>query len=224
MENESSYFVKSTLAETIGKLVSKNKDKKERKIIIQRLKQLTWSRSFQNIVSTGAINGLSYFANETDKNIKEKIVNFILDKTTEQNDYFTRSTAIRNLPKFIKISSEDDTDIKNLNFKIFFKIINLMNDEHRKVKINAINAIIDKNNKIMLPDVRVIYLISILRYISHYDVDGFVRKVARKGLRVVNSWIEEYLKQPSLNLIHDEKELDIEEICKNIKLIQNTFK
>lgn len=227
VKNESSYFVKSTLAETIGKIVSKNKDKKEKKIAIQILKQLTLSTSFQNIVATGAINGLSYFSNETDVKITEKIINFMLDKTNKENDYFTRSAAIKNLSKFIRIKFEDNLDVKNLNFKIFFRLLKLTSNERRKIKIDAINAIVNKNLKIMLPDIRIIYLISVLKYISTHDIDGFVRNTARKGLKIVNSWIEEYLKQPiMIDSNHDRKEVNtnVKEIFQNIKIIQDNFK
>ena len=76
----------------------------------------------------------------------------------------------------------------------------------------------------MLPEIIFIYLISILRHIYHHDVDGFIKKMVRKNVMIVNSLIGEYLKQPSLNVNHDEKELDIGEICKNIEVINNTFK
>ena len=66
------------------------------------------SKTFQNLLAQGAINGLKEFSK--DKNIgitnMKNITNFLIEKTGQKNDYFIRFTATSALGKFL--STEND--------------------------------------------------------------------------------------------------------------------
>ena len=69
------------------------------------------TKTFQNLLAQGAINGLKEFSK--DKNIDisdvDNIANFLIEKTLEKNDYYIRSTATSALGKFL-VSKNEETN------------------------------------------------------------------------------------------------------------------
>src|SRR5215203_2626025 len=136
-KNES-YFVRSNAATVIGKSIKEDRiswsfiDNVDKESIISQLKDIVrTSKSFRNVVASGAINGLKELSKDKNKDIVVDIANFLIENTSSENEYFKRLAATSALSKFIH--TRDDNDVKNTNLqqmnrKVFNKILELLND------------------------------------------------------------------------------------------------
>jgi aminopeptidase N len=191
--HQRSDFIKSAAATAIGKS-SKNSPlniKKDR-IVPLLMKLVNSNHTFQNIVATGAINGLKEFSNDNDKNIIMDIADFLIESTKNDKEYFIRSTAISALGKFLYIKKPHE-----INQKVFDQLLELLKDKRRKIKINACNALADDNAKFTtMRDPRVIQAMNALIDVAQYDIDGFVRREAETSLGTIREWMNEWSIKP----------------------------
>ena len=192
---DESYYVESSAATAIGKC-GRNLpiSEKQRKLeIVQILMDLVNnSKTFQNLLAQGAINGLKEFSK--DKNIEftniEKITKFLIKKTGQKNDYFIRFTATSALGKFL--STEND----KTNKQVFDCLKQLLKDNRQRVKNNAWTALADTDAKMTDPNERIIDSINELAWVAGHDLDGFVRRVAEDSLNIIRSWLKEWSDEP----------------------------
>jgi len=192
---DESYYVESSAATAIGKCgrnlpISENQRKLE---IVQMLMDLVNnSKTFQNILAQGAINGLKEFSK--DKNIGitniDKLINFLIEKTTQKNDYFIRYTATSALGKFLA-TENDET-----NRQVFDSLKQLLKDNRQRVKNNACTALADPDAKMTDPNERIIGSINELAWVAGHDLDGFVRRVAEDSLNIIRNWLKEWTDKP----------------------------
>jgi len=192
---DESYYVESSAATAIGKCGRNlSISEKHRKLeIVQLLINLVNnSKTFQNLLAQGAINGLKEFSK--DKNIEftdvKKIINFLIEKTAQKNDYFIRFTATSALGKFL--STEND----ETNRQVFDCLKELLKDKRQRVKNNACTALADPDAKITDPNERIITSINELAWVAGHDLDGFVRRVAEDSLNIIRSWLKEWTDKP----------------------------
>ena len=62
--------------------------------IVDRLKNLVDNtKTFQNLLAQGAINGLKEFSKDNNMSVTDidKIANFLIEKTGDKNEYYIRS-------------------------------------------------------------------------------------------------------------------------------------
>ena len=192
---DESYYVESSAATAIGKCgrnlpISEKQKKLE---IVQMLMDLVNnSKTFQNILAQGAINGLKEFSK--DKNIGiiniDKLTNFLIGKTTQKNDYFIRYTATSALGKFLA-TENDET-----NRQVFDSLKQLLKDNRQRVKNNACTALADPDAKMTDPNERIISSLNELAWVAGHDLDGFVRRVAEDSLNIIRNWLKEWIDKP----------------------------
>ena len=107
---DESYFVESQAATAIGKCsknlpTSANSRKTE---IIDKLKDLVeTTKTFQNLLAQGAINGLKEFLKDENMDFVNDIANFLIEKSEEKNEYYIRSAATSALGKFLVTKNEE---------------------------------------------------------------------------------------------------------------------
>ena len=136
---------------------------------------------------------------DKNKDIVVDIANFLIENTSSENEYFKRLAATSALSKFIH--TRDDNDVKNTNLqqmnrKVFNKILELLNDSRRKVKINACKALVDRDAKPSTTDASIFEAISALIHVGEHDVDGFVRREAERCANIMREWIREWSSKP----------------------------
>jgi hypothetical protein len=119
---DENHFIQSDTATAIGKSCKNMpvSDKQKTDTIVRTLEEIiTNPPTFQNIVAQGAINGLRELNKCDDAKIVVDIANFLMEKTSHDNEYFIRVSATAALGKFLKtddkvnISNKDKDDIAN---------------------------------------------------------------------------------------------------------------
>ena len=194
---EESDFVKSAAANAIGKSSMNLSSKiKMQRIIPSLMKLINHDNTFQNIVATGAINGLKELSNDINKNIVTDIADFLVNNTEYYNEYFIRSTATSALGKFLYLKNTNKNS-NNFNQKVFDQLLKLLKDRRRKIKINACTALADDNSKFSTTiDPKIIQVINALIDVAQYDIDGFVRRRAETSLNIIRERINEWSAKP----------------------------
>src|SRR5918993_1353197 len=144
---------------------------KMQRIIPSLMKLINHDNTFQNIVATGAINGLKELSNDINKNIVTDIADFLVNNTEYYNEYFIRSTATSALGKFLYLKNTNKNS-NNFNQKVFDQLLKLLKDRRRKIKINACTDV------------------------AQYDIDGFVRRRAETSLNILRERINEWSAKP----------------------------
>ncbi|MGH9987906.1 MAG: HEAT repeat domain-containing protein, partial [Nitrososphaeraceae archaeon] len=197
-------FVRSAAATAIG-MSSKNmpSDVKKSKIIplLKRLVETTGT--FQNVLATGAIDGLKVLYNDIDKDIIINVADFLIENTLSTRDYFIRLSATSALGKFLSTKSlEKDLRIDETNERVLRQLLVLLNDKRRKIKLNACSSLADEDAKFTnMPNKSTYEVIDALKYLAEHDIDGFVRRRAETSLNVLRKWIKEWsTKTPTLEL------------------------
>ena len=193
--DEESYFVEYEAATAIGKCgrnlpISENQRKME--IVHKLINLVDNTKTFQNLLAQGAINGLKEFPKDENMNTKnvDEIANFLIEKTGDKNEYYIRSTATSALGKFLVTKNE------KTNQRVFDCLKQLLKDKRQRVKINACTALADSDAKISKPDVRVIDSINELIWVAGHDLDGFVRRPAEDSVNIIREWIKEWAEKP----------------------------
>ena len=161
--------------------------------IIGKLKELVGStNTFQNLLAQGAIDGLKEFSK--DKYIHpaevDKIADFLLGKSADENEYFIKLTATSALGKFLNTKNEET------NQRVFNRLIELLKDNRQRVKENACTALADPDAKPSKPNPRQISSINELILVAERDLDAFVRRVAEDSLHIIKGWIKEWAEKP----------------------------
>ncbi len=194
---EKSDFVKSAAATAIGKSSRNSSSKiKTQRIIPTLMKLINHDNTFQNIVATGAINGLKELSNDINKNIVTGIAEFLVNHTEDNNKYFIRSTATSALGKFLYLK-DNNKNSNDFNQKVFDQLLKLLNDRRRKIKINACTALADDNAKFSTTiDPKILQIINALIDVAQYDIDGFVRRRAETSLNIIRERINEWSAKP----------------------------
>jgi aminopeptidase N len=196
-------FIKSAAVAAIGKSC-KTASSQEKKRIMLFLKEIVNSSdSFQSVVATGALDGLGELSSERNVDNKEiylEVGNFILQNTSASKDYFIRAKSSKLLGKFLINKMEStDSDIVNLNQRIFDRLRDLLKDERRKIKMNACEALSDEDAKFTkFPDKITYESIQILVELAREDLDGFVRRKAETSANHIREWIHSWSGTPLL--------------------------
>jgi len=209
---DESYFVESSAATAIGKCsrnlpISENQRKME---IVQMLINLVnTSKTFQNLLAQGAINGLKEFSKDKYMDVTDvvKIANFLIEKTTQKNEYFIRLTSTAALGKFLS-TKNDET-----NKQVFVCLKQLLKDKRQKVKNNACTALADPDAKMTDPSERITSSINEIAWVAGHDLDGFVRRVAEDSLNIIRKWLKEWTDTPpKIDVKMRDKEMENESI------------
>jgi aminopeptidase N len=158
------------------------------------------SESFQSVIATGALDGLSEMTKDEGKSkeIYVEVANFLLQNTSNSKDYFLRAKSTRLLGKLLtnKFDSADD-EIVEFNQKIFYRLRELTKDERRKIKMNACEALSDDEAKfIKIPGNITFESIQILVEVAKEDLDGFVRRKAETSANRIREWIHKWSSSP----------------------------
>ncbi|HZT35717.1 MAG TPA: M1 family aminopeptidase, partial [Nitrososphaera sp.] len=148
---DESYFVESEAATAIGK----TRDSRAIAILEKALE----SRTFQNIVAQGAINGLKEFPDE------KEIGRLLAEKSRYGNHHRIREAATFALGKFL------DTDAT-----IIDHLTDLLRDKWFRVRINACRALADAECFKAIPD---------LQTVADNDLDHRVRRVAEECIAII---------------------------------------
>lgn len=195
-------FIKSVSANSLGKSSSKASNQ-EKKRIMQTLKEIIdTSESFQSIAATGALEGLYDLSNDNDlediKQIYLDVAKYLLENTNSSKDYFIRAKSTRLLGKFLANKFDvTDSDIVEINQRVFNRLMDLLRDERRKIKMNACEALSDKDAKFTkFPDMRTHESIQLLVEIAKEDLDGFVRRKAETSANRIREWIHNWSSRP----------------------------
>jgi len=140
---DESYFVEREAATAIGKCgrdLPPSENSKKKIEIVDRLKNLVDNtKTFQNLLAQGAINGLKEFSKDNYMSIADidKIANFLIEKTGDENEYYIRLTSTSALGKFLVTKSEQT------NQRVFDCLKRLLKDKRQRVKVNACTALAD---------------------------------------------------------------------------------
>jgi aminopeptidase N len=215
-QNETSYFVRASIATAIGKsskngTLSLSIDNIKKMKVVSQLKEIVkTSQSFRNVIATGAIEGLKELSKDKDEDIVVDIANFLIENTNSKNDYFKRLAATSALSKFLRNTNDsgrdDDDDegnakLQEMNRKVFDQLLRLLKDKRRLVKINACKALADNESKPSRPDVKLFESLEELVYVAEHDLDGFIRREAERSANIIREWINEWSAKPSTLLI-----------------------
>jgi aminopeptidase N len=194
-------FIKSAAAIALGKSCRKasNQEKKRISLILQEI--INTSDSFQSIIATGALDGLvelSREGNSDDKEIYLEVANFVLLNTLESRDYFIRAKSCMLLGKFLTSKIEpSDSEIVDVNQKVFYRLRDLLKDERRKIKMNACEALSDEDAKFTkFPEKFTFESMHILIEIARDDLDRFVRRKAETSANHIREWIHSWSSNP----------------------------
>jgi len=205
---DENHFIQSDTATAIGKSCKNMSvsDKQKTETIVRKLEEIiTGPSTFQNIVAQGAINGLREFYKCDDVKIMVDIANFLMEKTSHENEYFIRVSATAALGKFLKtddkgnMSNEDKDDnaaAKKMNQKVFDCLVSLLHDERQRVKMNACASLEDTDAKPSKLDSRLMQSIESLVDVAEHDLDGFVRSQSERSANVIREWIKELASNP----------------------------
>ncbi|HEU5120519.1 MAG TPA: M1 family metallopeptidase, partial [Candidatus Nitrosocosmicus sp.] len=115
-------FIKSVAATALGKSAKKASDLDKKRIMLLLKEIINTSNSFQSVVATGALDGLSELShdkNHDDDNNEEiylEVANFLLQNTSITKDYFIRAKSARLLGKFLANKfAATNSDIIDMN-------------------------------------------------------------------------------------------------------------
>ena len=198
---DESNFVRSSAATALGKSSKEVEEVKNKFQVISLLKNLVeGTETFQNVLATGALEGLKELATDKDNQIRIEVANFFLENTLESKDYFVRAQATSNLAKFL-VSKNDtvDADTSAMHQAVFNRLKDLLRDDRRKIKINACSALADKDGRFhTIPDKRTYETIQVLIDVAKNDMDGFVRRKAEHSANIVREWIHTWASKPLL--------------------------
>ena len=152
---DESYYVESGAATAIGKCgknLPPSENAKKMEIVNKLINLVDSTKTFQNLLSQGAINGLKEFSKDKNMSVTDvdKIANFLIDKTGDKNEYYIRLAATSALGKFLATKNED------INQRVFSCLKQLLKDKRQRVKNNACTALADPDAKLSEPDARVI--------------------------------------------------------------------
>lgn len=148
---DSSYFVESEAALALGK----SRDRRAPPLLIKALE----TRSFQNIVAQGAINGLKEFGEN------KEIADLLVSKSEYGNHHRVREAATFALGRFAEA-----------NPGVFLQLVNLLTDRWFRVRINACRALAEAGLVKAIPQ---------LAAVSERDPDHRVRRVAEECILVI---------------------------------------
>jgi aminopeptidase N len=169
--------------------------------IISLLKNLVdGTNTFQSVLATGALEGLTESTTDRDNETRIEIAHFFLENTLVSKDYFVRAQATLNLAKFL-VNKNDTSDagIGDMNQSVFNRLKQLLRDDRRKIKINACSALADEDSKFhTIPDKRTYETIEVLIDVAKNDLDGFVRRKAEHSANTVREWIKDWASKPLL--------------------------
>jgi aminopeptidase N len=204
-------FLKSAAATAIGKsskrMSSSSPSDKKNRVVIPLLKNLALStNTFQNVVATGAIDGLKELSyKDGDEAAVSDIADFLIENTGDEKDYFIRSKATSALGKFLCNNNNNrkkNTKTENFNQRVFSRLIELLRDNRRRIKINACLALADADAKFdSAPDRRIYESLDALIYVAEHDIDGFVRRNAEASVNVLREWVKEWSsKAPTIDI------------------------
>jgi aminopeptidase N len=206
-------FIKSAAAVAIGKSSkrilspSPSSPSDKKRLVIPLLKNLAQSaNTFQNVVATGAIDGLKELASKNgDEAVVLDIADFLIENTFIDKDYFIRSKATSALGKFLCTNCNNkkaSLKMDNLNQRVFSRLMELLKDNRRRIKINACLALADDDAKFdSAPDMRIFDSIDALIYVAEHDLDGFVRRNAEASVNVLREWVKEWSsKAPTIGI------------------------
>jgi aminopeptidase N len=208
-------FVLSAVATALGKSGRSSAVKPPlKKEIISKLADLVNnSDTFQSVLSTGALDGIKEYSEEKDGEIYLQCIQVLLKSTQEHNDYFVISKATACLGKFLKSKlHQKDINVVSAQGKVLDKLIHLLRNERRRIKINACEALTDESAKFLeFPDNGAIDTIRALMEVARTDVDGFVRRKAEVCANTMKDWIADWAKKPLIidSTEYSEKKLDI---------------
>jgi aminopeptidase N len=200
-QQDESYFVRANASTAIGKS-SKDEtlDNTQKIKVTSLLKEIVnTSRSFRNIISSGAIDGLKELSNDKNKAIVCDIADFIIENTDPKNDYFKRLAATAALSKFLYTLShkeEKNTKVLEISQKVFSNLLQLLKDKRRRVKINACKALADPDAKQSSLDSKTFKTVEELINVAEHDLDGSVRKEAERSINIIREWISEWSRVP----------------------------
>jgi len=198
---DESNFVRSSAATALGKSSKEVEEVKNKFQVISLLKNLVeGTETFQNVLATGALEGLKELATDKDNQIRIEVANFFLENTLDSKDYFVRAKATSNLAKFL-VSKNDtvDADTNAMHQAVFNRLKDLLRDDRRKIKINACSALADKDGRFhTIPDKRTYETIQALIDVAKNDMDGFVRRKAEHSANIVREWIHTWASKPLL--------------------------
>lgn len=195
-------FIKSVSASSLGKSCRKASSQEKRRSIKILKEIIDTSESFQSIAATGALEGLYDLSNDNDlENIKQiylEVAKYLLENTNSSKDYFIRAKATRLLGKFLANKFDvKDSEIVEINQKVFNRLRDLLRDERRKIKMNACEALSDKDARFAtLPDKRIYESIRLLIEVAKEDLDGFVRRKAETSANRIREWIHSWSSSP----------------------------
>ncbi|MER5174319.1 MAG: M1 family metallopeptidase [Candidatus Nitrosocosmicus sp.] len=204
-ENEH-FFIQSAAAAALGKS-SKNIDeahKSQKESMINELKKIVNGKStFQNIVAKGAIDGLKEFSKDDDADLLIDIANFLIEKTSDNNDYYIRASATAALGKFLindnketRLDKDKSNSVKKMNQQVFDCLIKLSQDKRRRIKITACSSLADTDAKTSTLEPRLIHSIKFLVDVAEHDLDGFVRSHAERSASTIREWVKELASNP----------------------------
>jgi aminopeptidase N len=200
-EIENSPFVKYEIIVAIAKSVTKS-DLKVKQEYIKELENYAKLPSFRYHNTRGAIAGLVEIAKSipNDREILEKISNYIVEKSKPNNPYDVRVNIITFLGELIRFENGE------INEHVFCQLIMLLNEPRFRIQQNACNALVnkqakpflmldkeDKNRKIFLPDNYVKGSIKQLTSVAQNDLDGWVRRSAEESLNKIKDWFIEWV-------------------------------
>jgi len=196
-------FMKSAAATALGKSCKRASSQEKKRIILFLKEIINSSDSFQSVVATGALDGLSELSGESSVDNKEiylEVASFILLNTSASKDYFIRAKSSKLLGKFLTNKMESfDSEIVNLNQKIFDRLRDLLKDERRKIKMNACEALSDEYAKFTKFPNKITYeSIQLLVELAREDLDGFVRRKAETSANHIREWIHSWSGTPLL--------------------------
>lgn len=195
-------FIKAAAASALGKSGKKNTNIHVNNKILSHLYDLVnTSESFQSVIATGALDGMGELTKDalSNKEIYLKVANFLLQNTSNSKDYFIRAKSTRLLGKFLtnKYFSPDDSEIIDINQKIFYHLRDLTKDDRRKIKMNACEALSDEEAKFTkIPNQITYESIQILLEVAKEDLDGFVRRKAETSANRIREWIHKWSSSP----------------------------
>jgi aminopeptidase N len=206
---DQNYFIQAVAATAIGKSAKNipafSKEQKEQKeTIIKKLKEIAAGpTTFQNVVASGAIDGLKEFYKDENTNTIIEIADFLIRKTTDKNEYYVRASATTALGKFlvtnneeIGINKEISKKAQEMNKRVFDCLTKLLQDQRRRIKINACTALADIDSKMLTLDPRLVESIKALVDVAEHDLDGFVRRPAERCANIIREWIKELTSKP----------------------------
>ena len=109
--DDESYFVEYEAATAIGncgKNLPLSENQRKMEIVHKLINLVDNTRTFQNLLAQGAINGLKEFPKDENMNTNnvDEIANFLIEKTGDKNEYYIRSAANSALGKFLVTKNE----------------------------------------------------------------------------------------------------------------------